>query len=110
MFSDVYWLLGMISRSMDPVAFARGRNMPSDSDRILNEDKHVMSCSMPREHQKFFDVPVSIVREHHLHNEEPSTSETSCSRGRTVSEDLFAQRTRSHSPVPKGHTFAMSNG
>jgi len=110
MFSDVYWLLGMISRSMDPVAFARGRTMPSDSDRILNEDKHVMSCSMPREHQKFFDVPVSIVREHHLHNDEPSTSETSCSRGRTTSEDLFAPRTRSLSPVPKGHTFAMSNG
>ena len=79
MFSDVYWLLGMTSRSMDPVAFARGRNMPSDSDRILNEDKHVMSCSMPREHQKFFEVPVSSVREHHLPSDEPPTSETSCS-------------------------------
>ncbi|RCV33713.1 hypothetical protein SEVIR_7G111900v4 [Setaria viridis] len=97
-------------RSMDPVAFGRGRNMPSDSDRMLNEDKHVMSCSMPRDHQKFFDIPVSSVREHHLHSDEPSTSETSCSRGRMVSEDLFAPRTRSLSPVPKGHAFAMSNG
>ncbi|CAL5032008.1 unnamed protein product [Urochloa decumbens] len=96
-------------RSMDPVAFARGRNMPYHSDRILNEDKHVMSCSMPREHRKFFEVPVSSVREH-LQSDEPSTSETNCSRGRTVSEDLFAPRTRSLSPVPKGHAFAMSNG
>ncbi|OEL29946.1 Mitogen-activated protein kinase kinase kinase YODA [Dichanthelium oligosanthes] len=97
-------------RSMDPVVFARGRNMPSDSDRLLNEDKHIMSCSMPREHQKFFEIPVSSVREHHLHSDEPSTSETSCSRGRMVSEDLFAPRTRSLSPVPKGHAFALSNG
>ncbi|CAN6248696.1 unnamed protein product [Urochloa humidicola] len=96
-------------RSMDPVAFARGRNTPYHLDRILNEDKHVMSCSMPREHQKFFDIPVSSVREH-LQSDEPSTSETSCSRGRMVSEDLFPGRTRSLSPVPKGHAFAMSNG
>ncbi|KAK3144721.1 hypothetical protein QOZ80_4AG0316930 [Eleusine coracana subsp. coracana] len=42
-------------RSVDPVAFARGRNTSSSSDRILNEDNHFMSCSMPREHQKFFE-------------------------------------------------------
>lgn len=110
MFSDVYCLFVVISRSMDPVAFGRGRNMPSDSDRMLNEDKHVVSCSMPRDHQKFFDIPLSSVREHHLHSDEPSTSETSFSRGRTVSEDVFASRTRSLSPVPKCHAFAMSNG
>ncbi|KAF8772415.1 hypothetical protein HU200_005820 [Digitaria exilis] len=97
-------------RSMDPVAFARGRNMPSVSDRIFSEDKHVMSCSMPREHQKFFDVPVSSVREHQLHSDEPSTSETSFSRGRMASEDLLAARTRSLSPIPKGHAFAVNNG
>jgi mitogen-activated protein kinase kinase kinase 3 len=98
------------SRSVDPVAFARGRNTPSGSDRLLNEDNHFMSRSMPRDHQKFFEVPVSSVREHHLHNDEPSTSETSCSRGRMLSEDVFGARTRSLSPVPKGNIFALNNG
>ncbi|KAK3142560.1 hypothetical protein QOZ80_4BG0348180 [Eleusine coracana subsp. coracana] len=97
-------------RSVDPVAFARGRNTPSSSDRIINEDKHFMSCSMPREHQKFFEVPMSIAREHHLHSDEPSTSETSCSRGRMLSEDIFGPRTRSLSPGPKGNVFALNNG
>lgn len=39
MFYVVYCLLGVISRPVDPVAFARERDMPSDSDRTLNEDK-----------------------------------------------------------------------
>ncbi|XP_062225695.1 mitogen-activated protein kinase kinase kinase 3-like isoform X2 [Phragmites australis] len=95
-------------RSMDPVAFARGRITPSDSDKILNEGKHFMSYSMPREHQKFFEVPVSNVRELHLHGDEPSTSEAS-SRGRMLSEDIFGPRTRSD-PGPKGHAFAVNNG
>ncbi|XP_035818752.1 uncharacterized protein [Zea mays] len=95
---------------MDPAAFARERNMPSDSDRILNEDKCFMSCSMPREHQKFFDVPAASVRELHLQSDAPSTSEANCSRGRMISGDLFAPRTRSLSPIPKGHAFAVSNG
>ncbi|XP_066342903.1 mitogen-activated protein kinase kinase kinase 3-like isoform X6 [Miscanthus floridulus] len=97
-------------RPMDPVAFARERNMPSDSDRTVNEDKRFMSCSMPREHQRFFEVPVSSVRELHFQSDEPSTSEANCSRGRMIPEDLFAPRTRSLSPVPKGHAFAVSNG
>ncbi|KAJ1271084.1 hypothetical protein BS78_06G102200 [Paspalum vaginatum] len=97
-------------RPVDTIALPRGRNMPPDSDRILNEDKHAVSYSMPREHHKFFDVPVSSVRELHLHSDEPSTSESSCSRGRMMSEDLFGPRTRSLSPIPKGHAFAMSNG
>lgn len=108
MFSDGSWLLGVISRSMDPVAFAIGRNMPSDKHRILNGDKHFMSFSMPREHQKFFEMPVSNMRELHLHSDEPSTSEAS-SRGRMLSEDVFGPRTRSPSPGPKGHTFAVNN-
>ena len=84
--------------------------MPSDSDRTINEDKRFMSCSMPREHQRFFEVPVSSVRELHFQSDEPSTSEANCSRGRMIPEDLFAPRTRSLSPVPKGHAFAVSNG
>ncbi|KAL6650583.1 hypothetical protein ACP70R_009508 [Stipagrostis hirtigluma subsp. patula] len=97
-------------RSTDPVAFARGRNTPSDSDRILNEEKHLMSCSTPHEHQKFFEVPVSSVREHHLLGDEPSTSETCYSRGRMLSDDIFGPRTRSLSPCPKGHAFSVNNG
>ncbi|CAM0904580.1 unnamed protein product [Alopecurus aequalis] len=97
------------SRSMDPVAFAKGRNMPSDSPMILNEDNHFMSRSMPREHQKFLEVPFSNVRELHLHNDDPSISEATCSRGRVWSEDIFDPRTRSPSPGPKGHNFAMNN-
>uniref|UniRef100_A0A804MAQ1 Uncharacterized protein n=1 Tax=Zea mays TaxID=4577 RepID=A0A804MAQ1_MAIZE len=41
---------------VDPIAFARERDMPSDSDRTLNEDKRFISCSMPREHQKIFEL------------------------------------------------------
>ncbi|KQJ82725.1 mitogen-activated protein kinase kinase kinase 3 isoform X2 [Brachypodium distachyon] len=97
-----------VSRSIDPVAFAKGRNMPSDTHRILNEDKQYMSCSMPREHQSFFEVPISNVRELHLHNDDPSTSGTS-SRGRMLSEDVFGPRTRSPSPGRKGRNFTMNN-
>uniref|UniRef100_A0ACD5UY49 Uncharacterized protein n=1 Tax=Avena sativa TaxID=4498 RepID=A0ACD5UY49_AVESA len=98
----------MSSRSMDPAAFAKGRNVPSDSAMILNEDSHFMSRSMPREHQKFFEVPFSNMRELNLHNDDPSTSEAS-SRGRVWSEDIFDPRTRSPSPGRKGHKFAMNN-
>lgn len=56
MFYVVYCLLGVISRPVDPVAFARERDMPSDTDRTLNEDKCFISCSMPREHQKIFEL------------------------------------------------------
>jgi mitogen-activated protein kinase kinase kinase 3 len=56
MFYVVYCLLGVISRPVDPIAFARERDMPSDSDRTLNEDKRFISCSMPREHQKIFEL------------------------------------------------------
>uniref|UniRef100_A0A0E0KQX0 mitogen-activated protein kinase kinase kinase n=1 Tax=Oryza punctata TaxID=4537 RepID=A0A0E0KQX0_ORYPU len=97
-----------VCRSTDPVAFIRGRNMPSDSHKILNEDNHFMSYSMPREHQKFFEVPVTNKGELHLHGDDPSTSETS-SRGRMLPEDFLAPRTRSLSPGPKGHTFAVNN-
>ncbi|XP_062185076.1 mitogen-activated protein kinase kinase kinase 3-like isoform X2 [Phragmites australis] len=99
-----------VYRSVDPVAFARGRNTLSGSDRIINEDKHIMSYSMPRGHQKFFEVPVSIVRELNLHGDEPSTTEASCSRGRLLSEGIFGPRTRSLSPGPKGHAFVVNNG
>ncbi|KAG8064573.1 hypothetical protein GUJ93_ZPchr0004g39927 [Zizania palustris] len=64
-----------VSRSIDPVAFIRGRNMPSDSYRILNEDNHLMSYSMPREHPKFFEIPDTNIGELHLHSDDPSTSE-----------------------------------
>ena len=94
---------------MDPVAFAKGRNTQSDSPMIVNEDNHFMSRSMPREHQKFFEVPFSNVRELHLQSDDPSSSETTCSRGRVWCEDIFDPRTRSPSPGPKGHTFAMNN-
>ncbi|KAM0855682.1 hypothetical protein ACQ4PT_049619 [Festuca glaucescens] len=99
---------GSNSRSMDPVAFAKGTNTPSDSHMILNEDSHFMSRSMPREHQKFFEVPFSNVRELHSHSDDPSTSEAS-SHGRVWSEDIFDPRTGSPSPGRKGHNFAMSN-
>ncbi|KAF0893156.1 hypothetical protein E2562_023186 [Oryza meyeriana var. granulata] len=97
-----------LCRSTDPIAFNWGRNMPSDSHKISNEDNHFMSYSMPREHQKFFEVPVTNMGELHLHSDDPSTSETSCSRGRMLPEDL-ASRTRSLSPGPKCHTFAVNN-
>uniref|UniRef100_A0A0D9ZL25 Protein kinase domain-containing protein n=1 Tax=Oryza glumipatula TaxID=40148 RepID=A0A0D9ZL25_9ORYZ len=97
-----------ICRSTDPASFVRGRNMPSDSHKILNEDNHFMSYSMPREHRKFFEVPVTNMGELHLHCDDPSTSETS-SRGRMLPEDFLAPRTRSLSPGPKGHTFAVNN-
>lgn len=106
--SDDSWLLGVISRSTDPASFVRGRNMPSDSHKILNEDNHFMSYSMPREHRKFFEVPVTNMGELHLHCDDLSTSETS-SRGRMLPEDFLAPRTRSLSPGPKGHTFAVNN-
>ncbi|KAL5215352.1 hypothetical protein ABZP36_004504 [Zizania latifolia] len=98
-----------VSRSMDPVAFIRGRNMPSDSYRILNEDNHLMSYSMPREHPKFFEIPDTNMGELHLHSDDPSTSEASCSRGRMLPEDFLGPRTRSLSPGPKGHSFAVNN-
>ncbi|KAL5215986.1 hypothetical protein ABZP36_007387 [Zizania latifolia] len=98
-----------VYRSMDPISFIRGRNMPSDSHRILNEDNHFISYSMPREHQKFFEVPDTNMGELHLHSDDPSTSESSCSRGRMLPEDFLVPRTRSLSPGPKGHTFAVNN-
>jgi mitogen-activated protein kinase kinase kinase 3 len=114
--NDVYMsvdgslLLGIISRSMDPIAFAKGRDMASDTAMILNEDKHFMSCSMPREHHKFFEAPVSNMRALHVHNnDDPSTSEGSSSRGRMLTEDIFGPRTRSPSPGRKAHTFAVNN-
>ncbi|KAF2934101.1 mitogen-activated protein kinase kinase kinase 3 isoform X1 [Oryza sativa Japonica Group] len=97
-----------VCRSTDPASFVRGRNMPSDSHKILNEDNHFMSYSMPREHRKFFEVPVTNMGELHLHCDDLSTSETS-SRGRMLPEDFLAPRTRSLSPGPKGHTFAVNN-
>ncbi|EMS53438.1 Mitogen-activated protein kinase kinase kinase 2 [Triticum urartu] len=98
------------SRSMDPIAFAKGRDMPSDTAMILNEDKRFMSCSMPREHHKFFEAPVSNMRALHVHNnDDPSTSEASCSRGRMLTEDIFGPRTRSPSPGRKAHAFAVNN-
>ncbi|XP_015691463.2 mitogen-activated protein kinase kinase kinase 3-like isoform X1 [Oryza brachyantha] len=96
-------------RSTDPVTVIRGRNMLSDSHKILNEDNHFISHSMSREHHKFFEVPVTNMGELHLHTDDPSTSETSCSRGRMLPEDFLAPRTRSLSPGPKGHTFAVNN-
>ncbi|KAF7016596.1 hypothetical protein CFC21_030172 [Triticum aestivum] len=99
-----------VSRSMDPIAFAKGRDMASDTAMILNEDKHFMSCSMPREHHKFFEAPVSNMRALHVHNnDDPSTSEASCSRGRMLTEDIFGPRTRSPSPGRKAHAFAVNN-
>ena len=51
--------------------------MPLDEHKCTMEDKHLVSRSAPREHHKFFDVPVTNGRKVHLNNLEASTSRAS---------------------------------
>ena len=76
--------------------------MPPDELKCMVEDKHLVSSSAPREHHKFFDVPV---REVHLNNLEASTSRASL-HGRSFHKDTRHARTRSLSP--RKHAFASS--
>ena len=79
--------------------------MPLDEHKCTMEDKHLVSRSAPREHHKFFDVPVTNGRKVHLNNLEASTSGVS-SHGRSFHKDTRRARTRSLSP--RKHAFASS--
>ena len=82
--------------------------MPPDAHKRTTEEKHLVSCSAPppREHHKFFEVPVTNAREVHLQSYEAATTGTT-SRGRVFHKNTRA-RTRSLSPGPRGHDFASS--
>ncbi|KAL5213537.1 hypothetical protein ABZP36_024384 [Zizania latifolia] len=95
-------------RYTDPIVHTSGRTMAPYGHNGMVEEKHFVSCGALREHQKFFEVPITNVTEVHLQSFEPSTSEASYPHGRMLHEDTFGARTRSHSPGPKGHAFAAS--
>ncbi|KAG0533389.1 hypothetical protein BDA96_04G189300 [Sorghum bicolor] len=82
--------------------------MPPDAHKRTTEEKHRVSCSAPppREHHKFFEVPVSNAGEVHLQSYEAATTGTT-SRGRVFHKNARA-RTRSLSPGPRGQDFASS--
>lgn len=82
--------------------------MPPDGHKSMVEGKHFASCSALQEHRKFFEVPINNVGEVHPQSFEPSTSEASRSLGR-MPDDAFSAKTRSLSPVPRGHVFSASD-
>ncbi|KAF0932172.1 hypothetical protein E2562_008703 [Oryza meyeriana var. granulata] len=95
-------------RYTDPVVHTSGRTVLPDGHNGLAEEKRFVSCWALREHQQFFEVPIANVKEvYHMQSFEPSTSESSYSRGR-IPEDTFGTRPRSHSPGPRGHAIAAS--
>uniref|UniRef100_A0A0E0CLY2 mitogen-activated protein kinase kinase kinase n=1 Tax=Oryza meridionalis TaxID=40149 RepID=A0A0E0CLY2_9ORYZ len=94
-------------RYTDPVVHTSGRTVLPDGHNGMVEEKRFSSCGILQEHQKFFEVPIANVKEvHHMQSFEPSTSESSYSRGRMLPEDTFAVRPRSHSPGPRGHAYS----
>ncbi|XP_066382717.1 mitogen-activated protein kinase kinase kinase YODA-like [Miscanthus floridulus] len=95
-------------RYVDPFVYPGARTMPPDAHKRMTEEKHLVSCSAPppREHHKFFEVPVTNAREVHLQSYEAATTGTT-SRGRVFHKNTRA-RTRSLSPGPRGHDFASS--
>ncbi|CAD6244144.1 unnamed protein product [Miscanthus lutarioriparius] len=95
-------------RYVDPFVYPGARTMPPDAHKRTTEEKHLVSCSAPppREHHKFFEVPVTNAREVHLQSYEAATTGTT-SRGRVFHKNTRA-RTRSLSPGPRGHDFASS--
>uniref|UniRef100_A0A0D3F6D8 mitogen-activated protein kinase kinase kinase n=1 Tax=Oryza barthii TaxID=65489 RepID=A0A0D3F6D8_9ORYZ len=94
-------------RYTDPVVHTSGRTVLPDGHNGMVEEKRFVSCGILQEHQKFFEVPIANVNEvHHMQIFEPSTSESSYSRGRMLPEDTFAVRPRSHSPGPRGHAYS----
>ncbi|PWZ20797.1 Mitogen-activated protein kinase kinase kinase 3 [Zea mays] len=95
-------------RCVDPFVYPGARTVPPDAHKRTAEEKHLVSCSAPppREHQKFFEVPVTNAREVHLQSYEAATSGTTL-RGRMFHKNTRA-RTRSLSPGPRGHDFASS--
>uniref|UniRef100_A0A0E0K138 mitogen-activated protein kinase kinase kinase n=1 Tax=Oryza punctata TaxID=4537 RepID=A0A0E0K138_ORYPU len=96
-------------RYTDPVVHTSGRTLLPDGHNGMVEEKRFVSSGVPPEHQKFFEVPIANVNEvHHMQSFEPSTSESSYSRGRMLPEDTFGVRPRSHSPGPRGHAYAAS--
>ncbi|XP_034594583.1 mitogen-activated protein kinase kinase kinase 3 isoform X4 [Setaria viridis] len=94
-------------RHADSTIYPGARTMPPDEHKCTMEEKHLVSHSAPREHHRFFEVPVTNVREIHLKSLEASTSAVS-SRGRSFHKDTLYARTRSLSPSPRKHAFASS--
>lgn len=94
-------------RYTDPVVHTSGRTVLPDGHNGMVEENRFVSCGILQEHQKFFEVPIANVNEvHHMQIFEPSTSESSYSRGRMLPEDTFAVRPRSHYPGPRGHAYS----
>ncbi|PUZ76086.1 hypothetical protein GQ55_1G262600 [Panicum hallii var. hallii] len=94
-------------RYTDSTIYPGARTMPPYEHKCTMEEKDLVSRSAPREHHKFFDVPVTNDREVHLKNLEASTSGASL-HGRSFHKDTRRARTRSLSPSPRKNAFASS--
>jgi mitogen-activated protein kinase kinase kinase 3 len=105
---SIPWCNNATFRCADPFVYPGARTVPPDAHKRTAEEKHLLSCSAPppREHQKFFEVPVTNARKVHLQSYEAATSGTTL-RGRMFHKNTRA-RTRSLSPGPRGHDFASS--
>ncbi|CAO2039213.1 unnamed protein product [Urochloa humidicola] len=91
----------------DSTIYPGARTMRPCEHNCRMEEKHFVSHSAPREHHKFFEAPVTNVREVHWKSLEASTSGAS-SRGRSFHKDTRCARTRSLSPSPRKDAFASS--
>ncbi|CAN6244686.1 unnamed protein product [Urochloa humidicola] len=94
-------------RYADSTIYPGARTMRPGEYNCRMEEKHFVSRSAPREHRKFFEGPVTNVREVHWKSLEASTSGAS-SRGRSFHKDTHCARTRSLSPTPRKDAFASS--
>lgn len=99
------WCDTAIFRYVDPFVYPGARAMPPATHKRMTEEKHLGSFSAPREHHKFFEVPVTNVREVHLQSYEASTRGISC--GRMFHKNTRG-RTRSLSPSRRGRDLASS--
>ncbi|WVZ75041.1 hypothetical protein U9M48_023136 [Paspalum notatum var. saurae] len=88
------------------VVYPGARTMAPAAHKCRTEEKHLASCSAPREHYKFFEASVNNVTEAHLQSYETSTGGTSF-RGRMFHKNTRGARTRSLSPGPRGQAFTQ---
>ncbi|KAJ1279502.1 hypothetical protein BS78_04G161600 [Paspalum vaginatum] len=93
-------------RYVDQVVYPGARTMPPAAHKCTTEEKHLASCSAPREHYTFFEASVNNVTEAHLQSYEASTSGTSL-RGRMLHKNTRGARARSLSPGPRGQASAQ---